>query len=83
MFQNIKESGAGKLGLMWEEPYQVTKVMSNGAYKLQTKTDEALTATGMQSTSSITTFQKFCRLAKKKKKKKLKKKKKKKSKKKE
>ena len=42
MFQNTKEARAGKLGPTWEGPYQVTKVMSNGAYKLQTKEGRSL-----------------------------------------
>ena len=37
VFQNTKEAGAGKLGPNWEGPYQVTKVVGNGAYKLETK----------------------------------------------
>ena len=37
VFQNTKEIGAGKLGPNWEGPYQITKVVGNGAYKLQTR----------------------------------------------
>ena len=36
VFQNTKEAGAGKLGLNWEGPYEVTRIMGKGAYKLQT-----------------------------------------------
>ncbi|XP_038688375.1 uncharacterized protein LOC119987518 [Tripterygium wilfordii] len=35
VFQNTKEVGAGKLGPNWEGPYQITKVVGHGAYKLQ------------------------------------------------
>ena len=35
VFQNTKEAGAGKLGLNWEGPYKVTKIVGQGAYKLQ------------------------------------------------
>ena len=35
VFQNTKEAGAGKLGPNWEGPYKVTKIVSQGAYKLQ------------------------------------------------
>ncbi|XP_062088902.1 uncharacterized protein LOC133795468 [Humulus lupulus] len=34
-FQNTKEAGVGKLGSNWEGPYQITKVVGQGAYKLQ------------------------------------------------
>ena len=37
VFQNTKELGAGKLGPTWEGPYKITKVVGNGAYKLQTE----------------------------------------------
>ena len=36
VFQNTKEVGVGKLGPNWEGPYQITKVVGQGAYKLQT-----------------------------------------------
>ena len=36
VFQNTKEAGAGKLAPTWEGPYLITKVVGNGAYKLQT-----------------------------------------------
>ena len=35
VFQNTKEEGAGKLGPNWEGPYQITKIVGQGAYKLQ------------------------------------------------
>ncbi|KAL5808664.1 hypothetical protein ACOSQ3_029355 [Xanthoceras sorbifolium] len=35
VFQNIKEKSAGKLGPTWEGPYQITKVVGHGAYKLR------------------------------------------------
>src|SRR5206468_11688166 len=35
VFQNTKESGAGKLAPTWEGPYQITKVVGQGAYKIQ------------------------------------------------
>ena len=36
VFQNTKETGARKLGPNWESPYEVTQILGNGAYKLQT-----------------------------------------------
>ena len=36
VFQNTKEADAGKLGPNWEGPYEVTQIIGNGAYKLQT-----------------------------------------------
>ena len=36
VFQNTREIGAGKLGPNWEGPYEIVKVIGNGAYKLQT-----------------------------------------------
>ncbi|XP_060972410.1 uncharacterized protein LOC133038318 [Cannabis sativa] len=36
VFQNTKEAGAGKLAPTWEGPYLITKVVGNGAYKIQT-----------------------------------------------
>ena len=35
VFQNTKEAGAGKLGPNWDRPYKVTKIVGQGAYKLQ------------------------------------------------
>ena len=35
-FQNTKEAGARKLGPNWEGPYEITQIIGNGAYKLQT-----------------------------------------------
>ena len=35
VFQNTKEVGAGKLGPNWEGPYKISKVVGQGAYKLQ------------------------------------------------
>ncbi|KAK4848380.1 hypothetical protein QYF36_012250 [Acer negundo] len=35
VFQNTKEEGAGKLGPIWEGPYQITDVIGRGAYKLR------------------------------------------------
>ena len=35
VFQNTKEEGAGKLGLNWEGPYKITKIVDQEAYKLQ------------------------------------------------
>ena len=35
VFQNTKEARAGKLGPNWEGPYRVTKIVGQGAYKLQ------------------------------------------------
>ena len=37
VFQNTKETGAGKLGPNWEGPYKITKVVGHGAYKLQAR----------------------------------------------
>jgi len=34
-FRNTKEAGVGKLGPNWEGPYEITHIISNGAYKLQ------------------------------------------------
>ena len=34
VFQNTKEAGAGALGYSWEGPYQITKVLRSGAYRL-------------------------------------------------
>ncbi|XP_070040702.1 uncharacterized protein [Nicotiana tomentosiformis] len=40
MTQNTRELKAGKLGLMWKGPYQVSVVTENGSYKLEkTKTE--------------------------------------------
>ena len=36
VFQNTWETGARKLGPNWEGPYEITQVIGNGAYKLQT-----------------------------------------------
>ena len=35
VFQNTKEAGASKLGPNWEGPYKITKIVGQGAYKLQ------------------------------------------------
>ncbi|KAG7552326.1 Retrotransposon gag domain [Arabidopsis thaliana x Arabidopsis arenosa] len=35
VFDNTKEEGAGKLGLNWEGPYQITEKVRNGVYRLQ------------------------------------------------
>ncbi|KAG7564279.1 Ribonuclease H domain [Arabidopsis suecica] len=35
VFDNTKEEGAGKLGINWEGPYQVTEKIRNGVYRLQ------------------------------------------------
>uniref|UniRef100_A0A803QH24 Integrase catalytic domain-containing protein n=1 Tax=Cannabis sativa TaxID=3483 RepID=A0A803QH24_CANSA len=35
VFQNTKEAGAGKLSPNWEGPYKITKVIGQGAYRLQ------------------------------------------------
>ena len=35
VFQNTKEAGAGKLGPNWEGPYKITKIIGQGAYRLQ------------------------------------------------
>ena len=35
VFQNTKEARTGKLGPNWEGPYKITKVIGQGAYKLQ------------------------------------------------
>ncbi|KAG7543161.1 Integrase catalytic core [Arabidopsis thaliana x Arabidopsis arenosa] len=35
VFDNTKEEGAGKLGINWEGPYQITKKIRNGVYRLQ------------------------------------------------
>ncbi|XP_057789181.1 uncharacterized protein LOC131006011 [Salvia miltiorrhiza] len=35
VFQNTKETSAGKLAPNWEGPYLITKVVGRGAYKLQ------------------------------------------------
>ena len=35
VFQNTKEVGADKLGPNWEGPYKITKLIGQGAYKLQ------------------------------------------------
>ena len=37
VFQNTKEAGAGKLSCNWEGPYKITKVVGQGAYKLQAR----------------------------------------------
>ena len=37
VFQNTKEVGVGKLGPNWEGPYKITKVVGQGAYKLQVR----------------------------------------------
>ena len=34
VFENTKEVGAGKLGVKWKGPCQVTEVVCNGVYKL-------------------------------------------------
>ena len=36
VFQNTKEVSAWKLGPNWEGPYEITQLMGNRAYKLQT-----------------------------------------------
>ncbi|KAG7564134.1 Ribonuclease H-like superfamily [Arabidopsis suecica] len=35
VFDNKKEEGAGKLGINWEGPYQITEKIRNGVYRLQ------------------------------------------------
>ena len=35
VFQNTKDPSAGKLGPTWEGPYKISKVVGQGAYKLQ------------------------------------------------
>ncbi|CAL9217600.1 unnamed protein product, partial [Arabidopsis halleri] len=35
VFDNTKEEGAGKLGINWEGPYQITEKVRNGVYRLQ------------------------------------------------
>ncbi|KAG7552339.1 Ribonuclease H-like superfamily [Arabidopsis thaliana x Arabidopsis arenosa] len=35
VFDNTKEEGAGKLGINWEGPYQITEKIRNGVYHLQ------------------------------------------------
>ena len=35
VFQNTRETRASKLGPNWEGPYKITKVIRQGAYKLQ------------------------------------------------
>ncbi|KAG7588540.1 Ribonuclease H-like superfamily [Arabidopsis suecica] len=35
LFDNTKEEGAGKLGINWEDPYQITEKIRNGVYRLQ------------------------------------------------
>ncbi|KAG7556857.1 Integrase catalytic core [Arabidopsis suecica] len=35
VFDNTKEEGAGKLGINWEGPYQITEKVRNGVYHLQ------------------------------------------------
>ena len=35
VYQNTKDLGAGKLSPTWEGPYKFTKVVGQGAYKLQ------------------------------------------------
>ena len=35
VFQNTKETSTGKLGLNWEGLYEITQVICNEAYKLQ------------------------------------------------
>ena len=37
VFQNTKDPGAGKLGPTWEGPYKISKVVGQGAYKLQSQ----------------------------------------------
>ncbi|KAG7579116.1 Integrase catalytic core [Arabidopsis thaliana x Arabidopsis arenosa] len=35
VFDNTKEEGAGKLGINWEGPYQITEKVRNGVYRLK------------------------------------------------
>ena len=35
VFQNTKEAGVEKLGPNWEGPYEITHIVGNDAYKLQ------------------------------------------------
>ncbi|KAG7528628.1 Ribonuclease H-like superfamily [Arabidopsis thaliana x Arabidopsis arenosa] len=35
VFNNTKEEGAGKLGINWEGPYQITEKIRNGVYQLK------------------------------------------------
>ncbi|KAG7556928.1 Ribonuclease H-like superfamily [Arabidopsis suecica] len=35
VFDNTKEEGAGKLGINWEGPYQISEKIRNGVYRLQ------------------------------------------------
>ncbi|KAG7594060.1 Ribonuclease H-like superfamily [Arabidopsis thaliana x Arabidopsis arenosa] len=35
VFDNTKEEGAGKLGINWKGPYQITEKIQNGVYRLQ------------------------------------------------
>ncbi|KAG7585636.1 Ribonuclease H-like superfamily [Arabidopsis thaliana x Arabidopsis arenosa] len=35
VFDNTKEEGAGKLGINWESPYQITEKVRNGVYRLK------------------------------------------------
>ncbi|KAL0713376.1 hypothetical protein Bca4012_020354 [Brassica carinata] len=42
VFENAKEWGAGKLGTNWEGPYQITKVIKPGVFRLATSTGEAV-----------------------------------------
>ena len=35
VFQNTQELNAGKLGANWEGPYQITKIVGQGAYELE------------------------------------------------
>ena len=51
----MKEQGVGKLGPSWEGPYQITKVIDQGAHKLQAQNGTTSTTTGTPSIlSSIT-----------------------------
>lgn len=34
VFENTKKDGAGKLGINWEGPYQMTEKIRNGVYRL-------------------------------------------------
>ena len=55
VFQNTKEAGAGKLGPNWEGPYKITRVIGQGAYKLQARDERDIHNTGTPLISSYIT----------------------------
>lgn len=42
VFDNIKEKGVGKLGIIWEGPYIITEVVWNGVYRLKDLEDRPI-----------------------------------------